>query len=149
VESARPSSAFVFRPEPEAASCRIEDELRVDDDTGFGDAERRPLADELKRPGRRQRPRLPPGDEGVRSAAAGEQVKDRPGRLGIALLPVAAWATGGLPAVGELQAEPEGAPGGGQVTRPAWQVLLGAASAWPDPRGQEDLDPGWRRLTAR
>jgi hypothetical protein len=41
-----------------------------------------------------------------------------------------------------LQAEPEGAPGRGQVTRPAGQVLPGMAGAGPGPRGQEDLDAG-------
>jgi hypothetical protein len=45
-------------------------------------------------------------------------------------------------AVTELQAEPEGAPGRGQVTRPAAQVLLRVAGAGPDPRDHEDLDPG-------
>jgi hypothetical protein len=78
----------------------------------------------------------------MRSAAAGERVQDRPGRLGVVVRPAAAGAPGGLGSVGELQAEPERAPGRGQVTRPAGQVLPGVAGAGPDPRGQEDLDPG-------
>jgi hypothetical protein len=58
--------------------------------------------------------------------------------LGIVVRPGAAGAAGGLAAVGELQAEPEGAPGRGQVTRPAGQVLLKVAGTGPDPprRGQ-------------
>jgi hypothetical protein len=56
--------------------------------------------------------------------------------------PVGSESGSGLAAVGELQPEPEGAPGRGQVTRPAGQVLLGVLGTRPDPRGQEDLDPG-------
>ena len=63
----------------------------------------------------------------MRSAAAGERVQDRARWLGIVVRPAAAGAAGGLAAVGELQAEPEGAPGRGQVTRPSGQVLFG----WP------------------
>jgi hypothetical protein len=33
-------------------------------------------------------------------------------------------------------------PGRSQVTRPAGQVFCGVVGAGPDPRGQEDLDPG-------
>ena len=51
-------------------------------------------------------------------------------------------ATDGLAAVGELEAEAEGAPGCGQVTRAAGHVLLRVAGAGPDPRGHEDLDAG-------
>lgn len=51
-------------------------------------------------------------------SAVGERVQDRPRWLGIGVRPAAAGAPGGLAAVGELQAEPEGTPGGGQVTRP-------------------------------
>ncbi len=57
------ASAFVFRPYPDAAPRRAADNLRIDAGPGFGDAERRPLADELQRPGGRQRPGPPPGDE--------------------------------------------------------------------------------------
>jgi hypothetical protein len=77
----------------------------------------------------------------VRSAAARERVQDRPLGLGIVVRP-AAGSPGGLAAVGELQPEPEGAPGRGQVTQPAGQVLPGMAGTGPDPRGYEDLDPG-------
>ena len=66
-----------------------------------------PLADELQRPGGRQRSGPPPGDERVRSAAAGEGVQHWPGWLGIVARPAATGAPGGLAAVGELQAEPE------------------------------------------
>ena len=66
----------------------------------------------------------------------------RPRWLGIAVRPAAAGAPDGLAAVRELQAEPEGAPGGGQFARPAGQVALGLLGTGPDPRGQEDLDPG-------
>ena len=67
----------------------------------------------------------PPGDERVRSAAAGELVQHRPRRLGIVVRPAAAGAPGGRAAVGEVQAEPEGAAGRGQVPRPAGPVLPG------------------------
>ena len=60
----------------------------------------------------------------MRPAATGERVQHRPRRLGIAVRPAAAGASCSLAAVGELQAEPEGAPGRGQVTRPAGQVLF-------------------------
>src|SRR6516164_9654208 len=83
-------SAFVFRPQPDAAPCRVEDELRIDAGPGFADAERRPLADELQRPAGRQWPRPPPGDERVRSAAAGEWVQHRPRWLGVVVRPVTA-----------------------------------------------------------
>lgn len=67
------------------------------------------------------------GNERVRSAAAGEREQHWPRWLGIVLWRAAAGAPGGLSAVGELQAGPEGVPGRGQVTRPAGQVLLGVA----------------------
>jgi hypothetical protein len=137
-----PLLAFVFRPEPDAALGRVEAELRICAGPGFGDAERGPLADELQRPGGRQRPGPPPGYERVRAAGACERVPDRPRWFGIVVWPAATGSAGGLAAVGELQAEAEGAPGCGHVTRPAGQVLLGVAGAGPDPRGQEDLDPG-------
>src|SRR2546430_10326610 len=116
-------SALVFRPQPDAVPGRVEDRLRVDTGPGFGDAERRPFADELQRPGGRQRPSPPPGDERARAAPTGERVQHWPRWLGIAVRPAGAWAPSGLAAVGELQPEPEGAPGRGQVTRPARQLL--------------------------
>jgi hypothetical protein len=73
------------------------------------------------------------------TATAGERVQDRPRWLGIALPSATAGSPGGLAAVGELQAEPEGVPGRRQVTR----------AAGPDPCGQEDFDTGGKRLTAR
>ena len=85
----------------------------------------------------------------MRAAPTGERVQHWPRWLGIAVRPAGAWALSGLAAVGELQPEPEGAPGRGQVTRPAGQVLLGVLGTGPDPRGQEDLDSGRRRLIAR
>ena len=65
----------------------------------------------------------------MRPAAPGERVQDRPRRLGVVVRPAAAGAPGDLAAIGELQAEPEGAPGRGQVTRPAGQVRLGVVGA--------------------
>lgn len=62
-----PAVSLRFWPQPDAAACRVEDELRIDAGAGFGNAERQPLADELQRPGGRQRPRPPPGEERVRS----------------------------------------------------------------------------------
>jgi hypothetical protein len=127
-----------FPPKLDAAPRCVEDQLCVDGGSGFGNVKRRPFADELQWPGGRQRPGPPPGDEGVRSAAASERVQHRPGWLAIVVWP-AAGAPGGLAAVGELQAEAKGVAGGGEVTRPAGQVLLGVAG--PDACGQEDLDP--------
>ena len=137
-----PRSAFVVRPQPDAAPYRVEDELRVDAGPGFGDAERLPLADELQWPAGRQRPRPPPGQERVRPAAASERVQDWPRWFGVVVRPAAAGTPGGLAAIGELQAKPEGTPGRGQVRRSVGQVLPGVAGAGPDPRGQEDLDSG-------
>ena len=81
-------------------------------------------------------------DGGKAVGSPGERIKHRPRWLGIVVRPAAAGAPGGLAAVGELQAEPERAAGRGQVPRPAGQMLPGVAGAGPDPRGQEDLDPG-------
>ncbi len=67
----------------------------------------------------------------MRSAAAGERVQDGPRWLGIVVRPAAAGSADGLSAVGELQAEAEGSPGRGQVTRPAGQVLLGVVGTGP------------------
>src|SRR2546429_9948426 len=100
-------SAWVFRPQPGAAPGRVEDRLRVDTDPGFGDAERRPSADELQRPGGRQRPGPPPGDERVRAAPTGERGEHWPRWLGIAGRPAGAWAPSGPAAVGERQPAPE------------------------------------------
>jgi hypothetical protein len=61
--------------------------LRIDAGPAFGDVKRRPFADELQRPGGRQRPGPPPGDEGVRSVAAGEWVQQRPGWSGKGFTP--------------------------------------------------------------
>ena len=79
-------------------------------------------------------PRPQPRAERVRPAAARERVQDRPVRLGIVVRPAAA---------GELQAEPEGAPGCGQVRQPAGQVFPGVADAGPDPRGSLARPGDW------
>jgi hypothetical protein len=60
----------------------------------------------------------------VWAAAACEREQHRPGGFGLVLWP-AAGTPDGLAAVGELQAEAEGSPGCGQVTRSAGQVVFG------------------------
>ena len=139
--------ALVFRPQPDNAVRRVEDELCLEARPGFGDAMRRPLADEFQRPLGRQRPGPPPGDERVRATAPGEREQDRPRGFGIVVWP-AAGAPDGLAAVGELQAEAERSPGCGQVTRSPGQVVFGAA-AGSDTCGQEDLHAAWSRRISR
>jgi hypothetical protein len=57
-----PSSAFVFRPEPDAAPGRVENELRIDGGLGFRRC--RTLATRIRTPtsGGRKRSRPPPGE---------------------------------------------------------------------------------------
>src|SRR6478752_6237363 len=70
-------------PGPDTSAGCVEDQLSVDTDPRFGDSIGRPLADELQRPGGRQRPCPPPKLLEVRSAAAAAPLQDRSGRLGV------------------------------------------------------------------
>src|SRR5258708_28387364 len=98
------SSHLVFWPELDALASCVKDQLGVDADPHFAAPERRPLADELQRPGWRQRPCPPPRELIVRGATAAAWSQDRFCRLGV---PPCASADC-LSAIGELQTGLEG-----------------------------------------
>jgi hypothetical protein len=93
----------IFWPELGAPAGGVEDQLSVDADPRFADPVDRPLADELQRPGRGQRPHLPPKELRVRGAAATPRLQDRPCGFN-----VTAWSSAdGRTAIGELHADRE------------------------------------------
>src|SRR5258708_33294514 len=83
------SSHLVFWPELDALASCVKDQLGVDADPRFAAPERRPLADELQRPGWRQRPCPPPRELIVRGATAAARSPDRVCRLGVTRRPAA------------------------------------------------------------
>jgi hypothetical protein len=130
-------SGVIFWPEPDASPGGVEDQLPVDADPRFADPVHRPLADELQRPGRGQRPYPPPKELRARGAATTARLQDRP--CGFR---VTAWPSAdGLAAIGELHADREVL----QLAAPAPQhlrrrVFIEAGGSRANATGQEEFE---------
>jgi hypothetical protein len=130
----------IFWPELDARAGGVEDQLSVDANPRFADPVHRPLADELQRPGRGQRPDPPLKELRVRAAATTARLQDRPCGF-----KVTAWSSAdGRTAIGELHADREvlrlPAPAPQHLRR---RVFIEAGSARPDAAGQEEFEsPG-------
>src|SRR5258708_39788136 len=135
------SSPLVVWPELDALSSCVKEQLGVDADPRFAAPERRPLADELQRPGWRQRPCPPPRELIVRGATAAAWSQDRFCRLG-----VTRWSSADdLAAIGELQTGLEGPAS----ERSARRGCVGARGDWAGEGGDQQFEfvcggRGWR-----